>query len=73
MPDFLSLRFDLIRLHTFKEHRTKHFETRFVVSPKAIKKKPLKGAFFMAYINCSNYNLETCFVNLDFKLDALLS
>lgn len=36
------------------------------------KKAPQKGAFYIS-TNCNYYNLATCFVNLDFKLEALLS
>lgn len=37
------------------------------------KKSPEKFRDFFVSINCTNYNLATCFVNLDFKLEALLS
>ena len=30
-------------------------------------------ALFLYIINCDTYNLATSFVNLDFKLEALLS
>jgi hypothetical protein len=36
------------------------------------KKSPESGLFFIT-VNCINYNFATGFVNLDFKLEALLS